>query len=1041
MNNLIERLKAWYKSRRLDERPIPEEDPIVKSSLATPIAISSLLLMLTVFWALYEEEWGLRPWIQVQHDFVETYRQILTQRKPEFADEEKAIYESSGYQDLRQQLDQAEEDIRQGLSEIDEKERLLQAQLAAMTEVFITERSRIQAMVYELETTNEEEREDLRAGIEELRQASYDVAVPDGVKSLTYAQLEEEFTSLKAEQGNLQAEKVSLLRRPTEVRGELNQYVQARLTSLTESQVEGLLAGMDEFVVEIKQIHSAEMNLVDRCESCHLGAREPLQLTADDFNGRQEFISHPNQKLLRIHDPEVFGCSPCHNGNGVATVSATKAHGLYKHWLWPLYDKENFEAGCLHCHEADRRLEMAPTLNAGKQLFYAKGCWGCHPREGFDREPRLVRDAAKSTQDLTVDHEETRLLIERTVAQADDEETSNEEANQLYAAANRLTLSLADIDAQVDRLKWRSEELMMEEKRVGPDLKEIRLKLKREWIPIWIENPQAFRPNTKMPHFRLEEDQIHAVAAFLWQSAIDDHELPNQPAGDAGRGKSLFESRGCMACHSVGEGDQASGGTFAANLSRVGEKANYEYLVRWVHNPRERTYPYCPVHKRDIKPDDYASQGLPFRFDLENNQCPLGDHPLHVQQPTVMPSLRLTPQEARDISTYLVSLKRDDAQYPPAPYLDDPQLFDQGRDLVRHYGCRGCHEIAGLEDEGKIGTDLTQEGSKPIERLDFALLTKEAKHEGWYNHKGFFERKLRNPDIFDLGKENEPLEKLRMPDFHLSDQQIVQLTTYLLGSVDETRIPEQFFHHPPDQRSHIQEGWWVVTKYNCVGCHQFTASQDATALEGLSQYDSPDGRDKLPPSLVGQGARTNPDWLAGFLKNPSLRETDMHRNGVRPYLQVRMPTFNLSNGEIHKLIRFFSALSSEPLPFASPQLEELTGSELTMARDLFTHTAAPCLRCHATGDAVTDRDATAPNFLLVPERLKSDWTRRWIVHPEIIRPGTAMPSGLFRQDGDRSVFALADVPSLRRYDRDHAELLVRYMFQYTPEEQRRLARR
>jgi len=46
--------------------------------------------------------------------------------------------------------------------------------------------------------------------------------------------------------------------------------------------------------------------------------------------------------------------------------------------------------------------------------------------------------------------------------------------------------------------------------------------------------------------------------------------------------------------------------------------------------------------------------------------------------------------------------------------------------VVRHFGCAGCHEISGLEDEGRIGTELTIEGSKPIERLDFALLTETA---------------------------------------------------------------------------------------------------------------------------------------------------------------------------------------------------------------------------------------------------------------------------------------------------------------------------
>ena len=49
-----------------------------------------------------------------------------------------------------------------------------------------------------------------------------------------------------------------------------------------------------------------------------------------------------------------------------------------------------------------------------------------------------------------------------------------------------------------------------------------------------------------------------------------------------------------------------------------------------------------------------------------------------------------------------------------------------------------------------------------------------------------------------------------------------------------------------------------------------------------------------------------------------------------------------------------------------------------------------------------------------------------------------MPSGLFRWDGSRWVFALANFPSFRDYTQDHSWLVVRYMFEYTPQEQRRL---
>jgi len=93
------------------------------------------------------------------------------------------------------------------------------------------------------------------------------------------------------------------------------------------------------------------------------------------------------------------------------------------------------------------------------------------------------------------------------------------------------------------------------------------------------------------------------------------------------------------------------------------------------------------------------------------------------------------------------------------------------------------------------------------------------------------------------------------------------------------------------------------------------------------------------------------------------------------------------------------------------------------------------LKCHATGDPAHDKDATAPNFLLARERLKPAWTLRWILDPARIVPGTAMPSGLFRKEGDHWIFSGPLPPGVQGYAKDHADLLVRYMFQLTPEEQ------
>ncbi len=79
-------------------------------------------------------------------------------------------------------------------------------------------------------------------------------------------------------------------------------------------------------------------------------------------------------------------------------------------------------------------------------------------------------------------------------------------------------------------------------------------------------------------------------------------------------GKELFETRGCLGCHSIGDADSTIGGDFAANLQKVGEKANFDYIVRWIHNPRERWAPYCPKEKRDLTAEDYKQTQPALRF-------------------------------------------------------------------------------------------------------------------------------------------------------------------------------------------------------------------------------------------------------------------------------------------------------------------------------------------------------------------------------------------------------------------------------------------
>jgi len=1066
------------------ENQIPEQDPIVSKSYALHYLVAAVLLIGTLFWALWDEAYGQRPWKFYQSEFKKRYTAFLATARSQSEASTKEIASSGEYQKLEEEAKAAKDASRPHETEIQKKIADVDRRMAVVLALYTDVKARIGADTYSVEsgtfdpdTSRVEKDHDKEVKELEKKKSEprYTIDLPDEKgKKYSYNQLEEKYLDLKNQKAALVNELAEAQKAWKELEARRDAYLTDHMVSLSPAALKGLRDKYATWDPQIRQINVADANIVDRCESCHMGVREPVTLTAASLTPKGAkkpdkyavaFVSHPDKELLQMHDPEKFGCSPCHQGNGRATTSVEKAHGNYEHWLWPLFKKENIQAGCQLCHSADAYLAAPATdvINEGKFLFRLRGCNGCHRYENYDREPEDLLTVAQQIKQLEAQQKENlhQASILNKQADAAPDQT---EANRLNQKAEALRVANSKLAGRIEQLDLQSKSLLQDMKKIGPNLKEVRAKLNKNWIPVWLHKPTDFRPTTKMPNFRLSDDQVKQISAFIWQNGLRD-QVPAAKPGNAAHGQELFETRGCLGCHSMGEGDDKEGGVFAANLSRVGEKVNYNYLVSWIHNPRHRLRPYCPYEKKDIGPEDYAKKGLPYVYDLEHTQCPNDGHELQVQQMTPMPILRLSQTDAEDIATYLMSKKRKEpADYAEAAFMDDPKMAEQGKVWVRHFGCAGCHEISGMEDEGRIGTELTAEGSKPIERLDFALLTQPAETGGkdpiddpaipdskellarlpngpakgpWYDHKGFFEHKLAMPNIFDKGKVKGPTEALRMPDPHLEKEQIRALVTFLLGSQD-TSLPANYQYKPEDQRRDIQEGWWIVRKYNCMGCHQFTPGQ-ATILETLPQYR--DAKEKLPPKLLTEGARVDPEWLLRFLSNPALSTTDTNRNGVRPYLAVRMPTFNFSPNELRKLVRFFQALSQQPQPYIPQKMAGLTGKEMEMGRSLFSSAAAPCLKCHATGDPNHDKTATAPNFLLAKERLKPGWTERWIIDPQSISPGTAMPSNLFRQENGHWVFNGPTPPTFQGYDQDHTKLLVRYIFELTPQEQRAVAGR
>jgi mono/diheme cytochrome c family protein len=68
----------------------------------------------------------------------------------------------------------------------------------------------------------------------------------------------------------------------------------------------------------------------------------------------------------------------------------------------------------------------------------------------------------------------------------------------------------------------------------------------------YLKSPHANYPWTRMPDFKLSDEEATALTGYLLTRAKGEIEVPQDaPAGDAARGKTLFATAGCASCHDV----------------------------------------------------------------------------------------------------------------------------------------------------------------------------------------------------------------------------------------------------------------------------------------------------------------------------------------------------------------------------------------------------------------------------------------------------------------------------------------------------------
>jgi cytochrome c2 len=480
--------------------------------------------------------------------------------------------------------------------------------------------------------------------------------------------------------------------------------------------------------------------------------------------------------------------------------------------------------------------------------------------------------------------------------------------------------------------------------KIGPELNRIGHKTTPEWVFRWVKNPKDYNPHTRMPNFLFNDEQAEAIAAFLMSINRKSTYSPGTVewrGGNPDRGKKVVETVGCLACHVVGEHVQVreERGTsydIAPELTRVGSKVKADWLYDWVKNPR------------------------------------------HYNPTTKMPNMRLTDQEAKDVVAYLMGLK--DASSPEVPRLDmiSEQRIRRGEKLVKEYGCYGCHAIEGTEKESRVSVSLSNFGRKKVDEFDFGDTKVPHTWHDWVFSK------LRHSRVFATDRIEQ-----KMPVFSFTDEEIERLRIFLLAQTKDK--PDMRYVQMFDkQQQDIETGRRMAYNYNCQQCHQL---EERGGYIGAILEDAA----FMPPPITGEGKKVQEEWLHDFLRSPT---PVGKRNSIRPWIEVRMPTFGFSEMEISNLMKYFLGLSNLDLEirdYASFQPDPELVSIGKMIFDDFQ-----CAKCHPTGDYVPKEGEVstqdlAPDLTKARGRLKPEWIVAWLADPGKIQQGTRMPT--FFPDG------------------------------------------
>ena len=516
--------------------------------------------------------------------------------------------------------------------------------------------------------------------------------------------------------------------------------------------------------------------------------------------------------------------------------------------------------------------------------------------------------------------------------------------------------------------------------KAGPSLIRVKGKLKEEFVEKWVWDPKSFNPAARMPSFFQQTNnsddealaktkaELHSIVQYLYEHSQNYVPNENAPAGSIANGKKVFKEIGCLACHGIDD-VTTHHADFAPDLSGTGSKLSAAFVYTWIKNPR------------------------------------------HFNPDTRMPVLRLTNQEAADVTDYLMSKKNKTFDETNAPQADPAvrdeliqnylkllygvdgaktqlaQMDDKAREQylgqksLTKYGCFGCHMIQGFETAQGIGTELSDWGTKQVSQIDFG--TSDLEH----THEAFVNAKLENPRQFDKDKSVVFQDRLKMPNFRLSPEDREAIATAVLG-LSKIYVPDDMIAGIHGNGPLLEKGRRVIANFNCRGCHLI--EDQGGKIREMYEKENID-LSLAPPNLRKEGSKIQVEWFHDFLMNV---------HPIRPWLHIHMPSFHWSDADISNVITYFNLKDDQVYPFTTIVTGKLSADELTQTKAMFAK--LQCQKCHIFGSAVpADLSTAAPDLLQVHLRLKPDWVVEWLKNPDALMPGARMP-GFWTQPEDKS---------------------------------------